>query len=291
MDPEIVACLLLALVPSTLGLVETQQKSGAKQPQAQRPAVAQPKKQPPKAVELKVTVVGRVEIFQEDPVAGVDYTLGGKVGEMQLATIGTCGSMEVFGFPHGKVSRTYVTVTNATGQDGKEIPGLSGQRLRIACDKLDRVGGLTGKQVQIQGVIREGKKMKGREIDVTSAAEQAAVSGQPPESSAPAAAGPPAEPPGAMRVRDTVQQAKLVRQVAPVYPPQAKQARIQGTVRFAAIIGKDGAVQSLQLLSGHPLLVPAAQDAVKQWVYEPTLVDGKPVEVITQIDVNFKLTE
>lgn len=180
----IAACSLLALALSCWGLAETQQKSGAKRPPAQRPAVVQPKKQPPKPVELKVTVVGRVETFQEDPVAGVDYTLGGKVGEMQLATIGTCGSMEVFGFPRGKVSRTYVTVGKATGQDGKEISGLSGQRLRVACDKLDRVQGLLGKETQIQGVIREGKKIKGKEIDVASAVEQAAVSDKPQESGA-----------------------------------------------------------------------------------------------------------
>ena len=79
--------------------------------------------------------------------------------------------------------------------------------------------------------------------------------------------------------------------MTPTYPPLAKQARIQGTVRFTAIIGKDGTIQNLQLVSGHPLLVPAAQDAVKQWVYKPTLLNGEPVEVITQIDVNFTLSQ
>jgi len=55
------------------------------------------------------------------------------------------------------------------------------------------------------------------------------------------------------------------------------------------VIGRDGAVQNLEVISGHPLLVPAALDAVKQWVYKPTLLNGNPVEVITQIDVNFTL--
>jgi protein TonB len=58
-----------------------------------------------------------------------------------------------------------------------------------------------------------------------------------------------------------------------------------------AIIGKDGTIQNLQVASGHPLLVPAALDAVKQWVYKPTLLNGEPVEVITQIDVNFTLSQ
>jgi len=88
-----------------------------------------------------------------------------------------------------------------------------------------------------------------------------------------------------------VQQAKLIRQVKPVYPPLARQARIQGTVRLTAIIARDGTIQELQVVSGHPLLVPAALEAVKQWVYQPTLLNGEPVEVITQIDVNFTLSQ
>ncbi len=94
-----------------------------------------------------------------------------------------------------------------------------------------------------------------------------------------------------IRVGGNVQQAKLIRKPMPVYPPLAKQARIQGTVRFTAIIGTDGTIRNLQLLGGHPLLVPAAQEAVKQWVYQPTLLNGEPVEVITQIDVNFTLSQ
>jgi protein TonB len=97
--------------------------------------------------------------------------------------------------------------------------------------------------------------------------------------------------PSRIRVGGNVQAANLVRKVTPVYPPLAKQARIQGTVRFTAIIGKDGTIQNLQLVTGHPLLVAAAQDAVRQWVYKPTLLNGEPVEVVTQIDVNFTLSQ
>jgi protein TonB len=87
-----------------------------------------------------------------------------------------------------------------------------------------------------------------------------------------------------------VQSARLVRQPKPQYPPLARQARIQGTVRFNAIIGKDGNIANLTLVSGHPLLVPAATAAVKQWQYKPTLLNGEPVEVVTVIDVNFTLS-
>ena len=118
--------------------------------------------------------------------------------------------------------------------------------------------------------------------------------------SVPTAAPPPPPPvkeapkpvvPQRIRVGGNVQAARLVRQPKPVYPPLARQARIQGTVRFNAIIGRDGTIQNLQLVNGHPLLVPSAQDAVKQWVYQPTLLNGEPVEVITIIDVNFTLSQ
>lgn len=93
-----------------------------------------------------------------------------------------------------------------------------------------------------------------------------------------------------IRVGGAVQKARLIRQPTPVYPPLARQARIQGTVRFNAIIGKDGNIENLTLVSGHPMLVPAAQAAVVQWQYQPTLLNGEPVEVVTVIDVNFTLS-
>jgi protein TonB len=75
--------------------------------------------------------------------------------------------------------------------------------------------------------------------------------------------------------------------VQPVYPPLAKQARIQGVVILEAIIGKDGAVTEVKVISGHPLLQQAAIDAVSQWKYKPTLLNGEPVEVVTTVTVNF----
>ena len=119
--------------------------------------------------------------------------------------------------------------------------------------------------------------------------------------SVPVAAPPPPPPPKIeekpkpkpvqrIRVGGNVQAARLVNQPRPVYPPLARQARIQGTVRFNAIIGRDGKIENLTLVSGHPLLVPSATEAVKQWVYKPTMLNGEPVEVVTQIDVNFTLS-
>jgi protein TonB len=100
---------------------------------------------------------------------------------------------------------------------------------------------------------------------------------------------PPKVAPTRQRVGGNVQQAKLINMIRPVYPPLAKQARISGTVRLQAIIAKDGSVIELQILSGHALLVQAALDAVRQWRYQPTLLNGEPVEVITTVDVVFTL--
>ena len=97
--------------------------------------------------------------------------------------------------------------------------------------------------------------------------------------------------PKRITIGGNVQQAKLVRQPKPNYPPLAKQARISGVVHLAAIISKDGTIQDLKVIGGHPLLIPAALEAVKQWVYQPTLLNGEPVEVSTQIDVNFTLSQ
>jgi protein TonB len=97
--------------------------------------------------------------------------------------------------------------------------------------------------------------------------------------------------PKQIRVGGNVQAAKLMNQPKPQYPPLARQARIQGVVRFNAVIGKDGGIANLTLVSGHPLLVPSATEAVRQWRYQPTLLNGEPVEVVTQIDVNFTLSQ
>jgi protein TonB len=83
----------------------------------------------------------------------------------------------------------------------------------------------------------------------------------------------------------------IIFQPKPEYPPLTKMARIQGPVRLDTIINKDGTIQNLKVISGHALLVKAAMDAVGRWRYQPTLLNGKSVEVATEIDVNFSLAE
>ncbi len=93
-----------------------------------------------------------------------------------------------------------------------------------------------------------------------------------------------------VRVSSGVAEGMLIQQVKPQYPASAKLARIEGKVVLQAVIGKDGTIQNLHVISGHPLLTPAAIDAVKQWRYKPYYLNAEPVEVETQIVVNFLLT-
>lgn len=102
-----------------------------------------------------------------------------------------------------------------------------------------------------------------------------------------AAAPPPPTPPSRIQVGGNVQAGLLLHEVTPSYPKLASQAHISGTVRLKALIGRDGTIEGLTLISGHPLLIPAAEAAVKQWIYKPTLLNGLPVEVDTEIDVHF----
>lgn len=90
-----------------------------------------------------------------------------------------------------------------------------------------------------------------------------------------------------IRMEDAEQQ--LIKKVPPVYPPLAKAARLQGTVKIEALISTRGSITSLKVLEGHPLLVGAALDAVKQWEYKPFVVDGQAVEVRTVVEVPFSL--
>jgi protein TonB len=96
--------------------------------------------------------------------------------------------------------------------------------------------------------------------------------------------------PQRVRVSSGVSTGLLIRKVQPNYPQLAKQARIQGSVVLQAEISKDGTIQNLQLISGHPMLAPAAIEAVKQWRYKPYLLNGEPVAVETQVVVNFSLS-
>src|ERR1700693_866144 len=100
---------------------------------------------------------------------------------------------------------------------------------------------------------------------------------------------PKAAAPTRIKQGGNVTAASIITQTKPLYPPLARQARIQGNVVLHAIIDKDGKVAQLEVISGHPLLVQAALDAVKQWRYKPTQLNGDPVEVDTTITVTFTM--
>jgi protein TonB len=92
-----------------------------------------------------------------------------------------------------------------------------------------------------------------------------------------------------LRLGGKVMSQKLRKKIAPVYPALARQNHIEGTVRFHLIVSTDGTVKQLEVMSGQPLLVQAALDAVRKWEYEPTTLNDEPVEVDTTVDVIFSL--
>ena len=95
--------------------------------------------------------------------------------------------------------------------------------------------------------------------------------------------------PQKLRVSQGVAEGNLLRKIEPQYPQMAKVAHIQGDVILAATISKNGTIENLHQISGHPILVQAAMEAVKQWRYKPYLLNGEPVEVETTIKVSFKM--
>jgi periplasmic protein TonB len=109
--------------------------------------------------------------------------------------------------------------------------------------------------------------------------------------SVPVLAKPSVPTPKRVRVPARIAEANLVYDVAPKYPPEAGRARIEGTVVLLAVIGKDGTVEDVRVESGLPMLAQAAIEAVKQWRYRPYLLNGEPVEVNSQITINFTLSK
>jgi protein TonB len=92
-----------------------------------------------------------------------------------------------------------------------------------------------------------------------------------------------------VRLGGEAQEARLVRRLAPSYPPLARQTRVSGIVRVRATIGKDGKVRHATAVSGPPLLRQAAVESVSRWLYSPAMLNGAPIESDTQVDVNFML--
>lgn len=102
----------------------------------------------------------------------------------------------------------------------------------------------------------------------------------------------PTPPPPTLHIfrQSTILEGSLIRRVIPMYPPLARSAGVQGPVVLFAVISKAGTIDNLRVVSGHPMLVPAAIEAVRQWRYRPYILNGQPIEVETQITVNFTLS-
>ncbi|RPI08703.1 MAG: TonB family protein, partial [Acidobacteriales bacterium] len=144
--------------------------------------------------------------------------------------------------------------------------------------KLEGIVAGIGAPTQVKPVLNVGKISENVEVRGERTAGQPA----------------PSEPvaPGQLRVGGSVQASKMVSMFRPTYPPDCKAEGVQGTVLLMAVIGTDGNVLNLRQLNElvDPRLVTAATEAVRQWRYQPTLLNGDPVEVVTEIEVNFRLT-
>ena len=141
-----------------------------------------------------------------------------------------------------------------------------------------------------QGVLFESAKAKRMDMTLEIGRIQERITVQAERIGAPAIqqAGPPRQ----IRVGGNVQAANLIKKVTPLYPSGAKYDRVEGTVIMKAVISKDGSILSLEQVNKQidPRLAESAMEAVKQWMYKPTLLNGEPIEVITEIEVNFTLT-
>ncbi len=131
--------------------------------------------------------------------------------------------------------------------------------------------------------LRETAAEYGRDIAVADEWVQKALAAKK------AKAGVAVVPPSRIRLTGEVVQQKRLHDVAPVYPELAKQAGVQGAVRLAIVIDKQGRVSDIRVVQGHPLLISAAIEAVKQWEFQPTLLNGQPVEVATDVSVDFAM--
>jgi len=160
-----------------------------------------------------------------------------------------------------------------------ELPD-SGQRAYCADDSGTVRSSADGKAATclVSGELVEEKVPAATSLRFTAPAQSKATSGT-------------TQPAQRVRISRGVSSGLLVTRVPPIYPPLARQARIQGDVILRAFIDPTGDVASLELISGHPMLAQAALDAVKQWKYKPYLLNGNAVDVETQVEVNFTLSE
>jgi len=167
----------------------------------------------------------------------------------------------------------------------KAVPRTFVGPMRVP-DRIARVADLTVSEPDVPSVIGPDSAI-GSPILIPGLSARTVPDSPPP--STPAASPKPAAPTAPTQVSAGVQAGKLLFGPKPPYPSLAKASRTQGTVKLQAIIAADGAVRDVRLLAGSPLLARAAVDAVRQWRYQPTLLNGVAVEVLTEIDVIFNL--
>ncbi len=231
---------------------------------------------------------------------GVDRVLGKALSKLPGDRFGTCGefvaalSDEMLTLQRGRRAGAPAAVFPGSGRPTRPwmrvaIPASAGISI-LAAGAYYALARAPVPPKPEESVARPATIKPARSSEAATA-DPSRADPQPPGAPPPPYGPKKLETPQRIKVAEAIQAAKLIHKVIPTYPPLGKAGRIQGMVRFTAIIWKDGAVRTLQLQSGHPLLVPSALDAVRQWVYRPTLLNGEAVEVATQIDVHFTLSQ
>jgi TonB family protein len=185
-----------------------------------------------------------------------------------------------------------ILASTSNGEQYASLRDLTGAQL--TAEKRQAVQSRCRKWVEAPSRNRNDENHTGTTVTHAKGSDNAKV--ELPQLLAPLVVAPAAMPSLTTQVRKTlavlaenVTSGFLLSKVQPSYPPLAKQARISGAVVLKAVIGKDGSITDLRALSGHPMLIQAATDAVRQWRYKPYVLEGEPVEVDTQITVNFTL--
>jgi TonB family protein len=211
-------------------------------------------------------------------------TLSGSVSDASRARIP--GATVVVSTPGADFwsVRKEITITNATGE--YTFQSLPAGSYQIEVNKLGFRPFLR-QEVVIGSNVRERIDVR---MEVGDVIQTINITGNAPRVPVvPSTSGPPRR----VRVGGNVQETKLISETRPIYPQHLQQAGIEGTVLLEAVIAKDGSVSSIRAVNTlvHPELVESALEAVKLWLYEPTLLNGVPIEVVTTVRVNFRLTE
>jgi protein TonB len=235
------------------------------------------------------TTSGGIRAFFVEPAAAPPPPPPPPAPPKAAARATTAPKTEKVDAPRPTVAPKFVAPIE-TPPDLPDVPAVGAEGLPAAADDPGIPGGVVGGVPEgVEGGVSGGVEggvvggVEGGEVGGTLGGQVGGVVGGEGEEA-------PPKPSGPVRVGGKISEPRKLKNVPPVYPEVAKQARVQGTVVLEATIDPSGRVDDVRVLRGIPLLNDAAVDAVRKWVYSPTLLNGSPVPVIMTVTVNFTLS-